>query len=151
MPFDRDSVSDKASLKLALRYCKVLDEFYVFALSKSQDLINLLTRLPGFAISNEPFIIDCLEDIFGVCQGSVLADMDMNRRFLHRWDSLEWDHVSNIAISVEVVAINPHMYNFLSDPSRSQNHYQQPTNSHINACRNLVKVVRSPKWVQIEK
>jgi hypothetical protein len=151
LSFDRDSVSDRALVELALKYCKLLDDFYHFYLSKSNDMVRLLMHLPGLSVWKDPIPVDCLEDIFGVPQNVILADLERNRKFIYRWGQLQWNPPSITLGTLDVVGINPHMLSFLSDKSRSGSDYQNPEEKHIYACQDLIKLISSPDWLRTEK
>ncbi|KAF8958168.1 hypothetical protein BDZ97DRAFT_66750 [Flammula alnicola] len=149
---NRNAVKDQEVLELCLKYCKTLDDFYTFFFSKSDDMVRLLAYFPGFAVWKDRIPVDWLEDIFGAGRDVILADIQKNVRFIYRWESLFWIPFSPVPRSaLDVVSLNAHISGFLSDRGRSGVYYQDPEVKQIGACRDLIKTIFRPGWLQAEK
>ncbi|KAF9479757.1 hypothetical protein BDN70DRAFT_993210 [Pholiota conissans] len=146
LPLTRDSI-DEVILRVAVKYLGLLNSFYHSVMSKYKDMAQLLSRFPGLSLWKDPIPVDYLEDIFGIPQTTMLAELEKNGYFFYRWQQLHYDLPLQ---TLDVVMINPHTAIFLSD-THSGTHYQDIETRHIYAFQNFIKLILSSTWLQTQK
>ncbi|KAH9478600.1 hypothetical protein JR316_0009057 [Psilocybe cubensis] len=112
--------TDSPVLPTYIKFCAALDDFYKFILSSSNDIQQLLEKLPGITTGMGPIRFHWLRDLFSIEDNQLFQ----NRKFFNTWKNAFW--AQHFALGGEksgnddvVLLLNPHFRDFLHDKSRS--------------------------------